>query len=79
MAIEKIISTPTPIQLADKVNETAIELNQIRTGVNIWPAAQISTAAADYTTGRFRNIFLSTTAPAASDGQDGDIWILYEV
>jgi hypothetical protein len=32
----------------------------------------------DYTTGRFRNIFLSTAAPT-TEGANGDVWIQYEV
>ncbi len=32
----------------------------------------------DYTTGRFRNIFLSTAAPT-TEGNNGDVWIQYEV
>jgi RNase P/RNase MRP subunit p29 len=32
----------------------------------------------DYTTGRFRNVFLSTAAPT-TEGANGDIWIQYEL
>jgi len=32
----------------------------------------------DYTTGRFRNVFLSTAAPT-TEGANGDVWIQYEV
>lgn len=34
-------------------------------------------AGTDYTTGKIRNIFLSTSDPS-SQGNNGDIWIVYE-
>ena len=37
--------------------------------------AQNNTA---YTTKQVRNIFLSTSEPSASDGDNGDIWFVYE-
>lgn len=33
---------------------------------------------ADYTVKQMRNIFISTAAPTASDGANGDIWLKYE-
>lgn len=36
--------------------------------------AQSNTA---YTTRQVRNVILNTTAPSASDGQNGDIWLVY--
>lgn len=32
----------------------------------------------DYTVGQVRNIYLSTQEPTSSDGQNGDIWLIYE-
>lgn len=32
----------------------------------------------DYTTGKLRNIFFSTDEPTSSEGQNGDIWIVYQ-
>lgn len=32
----------------------------------------------NYTTRQVRNVIISTTPPTASDGQNGDIWIVYE-
>jgi hypothetical protein len=39
--------------------------------------AAVGHVGTDYTTGRFRNIFLSTVAPGAGDGNNGDIWMVY--
>ncbi len=39
-------------------------------------AAKVA-AGSDYTTGKLRNIYFSTSAPSASDGNNGDIWIVY--
>lgn len=33
----------------------------------------------DYTTKQIRNIFFSTAAPTAGDGENGDLWVRYEV
>ena len=33
----------------------------------------------DYTTGKLRNIYFSTSVPTAADGVNGDIWIVYVV
>ena len=41
-------------------------------------AAKVA-AGTDYTTGKLRNIFFSTSAPTAADGNNGDIWIVYNV
>ena len=35
-------------------------------------------AGTDYTTGKIRNIILSTDEPQSTDGSNGDIWIIYE-
>lgn len=32
----------------------------------------------NYTTGQVRNIYLSTSEPSSSQGQNGDIWLIYE-
>ena len=34
-------------------------------------------ASTDYTTGKVRNIILSTSDPTSGDGVNGDIWIKY--
>ena len=34
-------------------------------------------AGSDYTVGKLRNIYFSTTAPTANQGENGDIWIVY--
>lgn len=31
----------------------------------------------NYTTGQVRNIYLSTSEPTSSDGQNGDVWFVY--
>ena len=35
-------------------------------------------AGTDYTTRKLRNVILSTSEPTSSNGQNGDIWIVYE-
>ena len=40
-------------------------------------ASQITTSYANNSGGVARNIYQSTSAPGSSDGQVGDLWILY--
>ena len=40
--------------------------------------ALIAQSNSNYTQRQVRNIILSTTEPSAGDGQDGDIWLIYE-
>ena len=35
-------------------------------------------AGTDYTTAKIRNVILSTSEPTSNDGNNGDIWIVYE-
>lgn len=39
----------------------------------------VAQSNSNYTTGQVRNIYLSTSEPTTSDGQNGDIWLVYEV
>lgn len=40
--------------------------------------ALVAQTNTDYTTRQLRNVIISDSAPATSDGQNGDIWIVYE-
>ena len=40
--------------------------------------ALVAQSNSNYTTRQVRNVILSTSEPTSSDGQDGDIWFVYE-
>ena len=41
--------------------------------------AAVGHVGVDYTTARFRNVTLSTVAPTAGQGNNGDVWCEYDV
>jgi hypothetical protein len=57
----------------------AIEAGYLPLAGGTMTGGAIGHVGTDYTTGRFRNVFLSTAAPGPADGNNGDVWMLYEI
>jgi len=74
----------TPYAVREVKNIAAGKANQthkhsaadITTGT--FPAIVAAVSNKNYTTRQIRNIYLSTSAPSSSSGQDGDVWFQYE-
>ena len=82
-------STDIPLSAAqgkalnESINSLQSDINTLQTnvmGINggTMKGALIAQSNSNYTQRQVRNIILSTTEPSAGDGQDGDIWLIYE-
>ena len=82
-------STDIPLSAAqgkalnESINSLQSDINILQTnvmGINggTMKGALIAQSNSNYTQRQVRNIILSTTEPSAGDGQDGDIWLIYE-
>ena len=82
-------STDIPLSAAqgkalnESINSLQSDINTLQTsviGINggTMEGALIAQSNSNYTQRQVRNIILSTTEPSAGDGQDGDIWLIYE-
>ena len=82
-------STDIPLSAAqgkalnESINSLQGDINTLQTsviGINggTMEGALIAQSNSNYTQRQVRNIILSTTEPSAGDGQDGDIWLIYE-
>lgn len=70
---------PTKVSsLSDASNYARRNASQTITGTQTFSGIAKASAATNYTTAKFRNIILSTSEPTASDGANGDVWIVYE-
>lgn len=82
-------STDIPLSAAqgkalnESISSLQSDINTLQTsviGINggTMEGALIAQSNSNYTQRQVRNIILSTTEPSAGDGQDGDIWLIYE-
>lgn len=61
-----------------QTNVTSLTNNKMDKSGGTLTGALVAQSNTNYTTRQVRNIVMSTAEPTASDGQNGDIWIVYE-
>lgn len=71
-SITKALSANQGKVLDEKIN------NKLNTSGGTMTGKLVAQSNTDYTVRQVRNIFLSTSEPTAADGQNGDIWFVYD-
>ena len=66
--------TKTQVGLGNVTNDACLPL-----AGGTMTGAAVGSIGTDYTTRRFRCVILSTLAPNPADGENGDVWVQYEV
>ena len=68
----KSVADELGIYFDEKIND------KLNTSGGTMTGKLVAQSNTDYTVRQVRNIFLSTSEPTAADGQNGDIWFVYD-